>query len=106
LDLGYNPKKRNQTIRLSVDNPEPPPRRLLLRMIDVHHMLGLLNRAILSGNQATQESWEFLREAVVALGRVFEDEVVFDWELPSEEPYILNVANPAPMSHLARNITC
>jgi hypothetical protein len=91
LDIGYNPKKRNQMIHISSDNPEPPPRRLLLRMIDVNHTLGLVNRAVLSGDQVTQESWEFLREAVVALGRVFEEEVVFDWEPTSEEPYMLNV---------------
>jgi hypothetical protein len=95
LDIGYNPKKRNQSIHISMDNTDPPPRRLLLRMIDVNHTLGLVNRAILSGDQVTEESWEFLREAVVALGRVFEEEVVFDWEHRSEELYTLNMPSLA-----------
>lgn len=78
LTIEYNPKRISDTI--IVAEYEPPPRRLLLRMIDVQRMLAKVNQAILTGLSVSPEDWEEIRDACVALGDVFVREVDFDWE--------------------------
>lgn len=78
LTIEYNPKHISDTI-LVAEN-QTPPRRLLLRMIDVQRMLFKLNQAILIGLCVKTEDWEEIRDACVALGDVFLREVEFEWE--------------------------
>jgi hypothetical protein len=88
LAIEYNPKRKPGKIRVAED--EPPPRRLLLRMIDVQRMLGKANNTILAGLCVDIQDWEEIFEACVALGDVFENEVEFAWKryLQDEDNHI------------------
>lgn len=78
LTIEYNPRNKYDVIL--VDKGAPPPRRLLLRMIDVQRRLARANNAVLSGLGLDTTDWEDIRDACVALGEVFLGHVQFDWE--------------------------
>ena len=78
LTIEYNPRNKSDVIL--VDKGVPPPRRLLLRMIDVQRRLARANNAILSGLGLDTTEWEEIRDACSALGEVFVSYVQFDWE--------------------------
>jgi len=78
LTVEYNPNTMFDIIHVEED--APPPRRLLLRMIDVERRLTRANKAVLSGLGLSVEDWEGIRDACTALGEVFVTEVRFDWE--------------------------
>lgn len=78
LTIEYNPK--TNTSGIHVVEGDPPPRRLLLRMIDVQRCLARANQDMLSGIGLTQQEWEDMRERCVSLGEVFSSDVCFDWE--------------------------
>ena len=78
LTIEYNPRKKSDIIL--VDKGAPPPRRLLLRMIDVQRRLARANNAILSGMGLDTTEWEDIRDACIALGEVFVGQVQFNWE--------------------------
>ena len=75
--IDYNPRADDKII---VTEDETPARRLLLRMVDVQRLLTQANRTVLGGRILPKEDWELLKEAVVELGGVFEDDVEFAWQ--------------------------
>ena len=77
-NIGYNPKRSDDKIRIS--ETEPPGRRLLLRMVDVQRMLTKVNQALLTGLSIDRDDWEEIREGCAGLGDAFTSEVVFAWE--------------------------
>mmetsp|Transcript_9701 Transcript_9701/g.22830 ORF Transcript_9701/g.22830 Transcript_9701/m.22830 type:complete len:1068 (-) Transcript_9701:1411-4614(-) len=76
--IDMNPRLSRDKIRIS--ETQAPGRRLLLRMIDVQRMLGRVNTSLLTGESLDRGDWEELRGGCVALGEVFENEVVFAWD--------------------------
>jgi hypothetical protein len=93
LTIEYNPRNKSDLIIVAKD--VPPPRRLLLRMIDVQRRLARANNSILSGLGLDTTDWEGIRETCVALGEVFVVEVRFDWEPKQTHPQS-EVALPTP----------
>jgi len=76
--IQYNPKQRNSSIHISED--QAPPRRLLLRMVDVQQILSKANQTLLTGLSIDRADWDEIRDTCVALGDAFRQEVVFAWE--------------------------
>eukprot|EP00934_Nitzschia_sp_Nitz4_P003263 Nitzschia sp. Nitz4//scaffold37_size175936//63571//66282//NITZ4_002041-RA/size175936-processed-gene-0.43-mRNA-1//1//CDS//3329549773//3253//frame0 len=98
--IEYNPRRPTGPIEVSEN--EPPPRRLLLRMIDVQRMLAKMNQAILTGLSAERGDWEEIRRGCVALGESFTNEVQFLWEgdplIPENEPVGDLPGGPPPLA--------
>lgn len=104
LSIECNPKHASGKIRVTED--DAPPRRLLLRMIDVHRRLGKVNKMILAGLCVDVQSWEEIREACSALGDVFANEVEFEWRTqPQEEENLLQEFNDSGEVKLEETLT-
>jgi hypothetical protein len=77
--------QRHLSDKLKVSCGQAPPRRLLLKMIDLQEHLSLMNNRVMSGVAVSEDDWIFLREMNRRLFSTFKEDVMFAWESDEAE---------------------
>jgi hypothetical protein len=61
---------------------DTPPRRLVLKMIDLQEALTALNGKVMSGLAVKPEAWDSITELITRLERNFREDIIFSWRKP------------------------
>jgi hypothetical protein len=61
---------------------DTPPRRLVLKMIDLQEALTDLNGKVMSGLAVKPEAWDSITELITRLERNFREDIIFSWRKP------------------------
>lgn len=86
--------------KIVVSPEETPPRRLVLKMVDLQEELAAVNKNIMSGLAVKTEAWDAVVDLVTRIEKNFREDVVFSWRPPAPDP-IVTPTDPLNSSSLA-----
>ena len=69
---------RRPVVTLKLD--ETPPRRLVLKMVDLQEALTTMNSSIMTGLVVTSRQWEEFSAMVTKLEKIFREDIEFAWQ--------------------------
>ena len=81
--------------KIVVSPEETPPRRLVLKMVDLQEELAAVNKNIMSGLAVKPEAWDSVVDLVTRIEKNFREDVVFSWRPPPADPI---VPQPEPLN--------
>lgn len=86
--------------KIVVSPEETPPRRLVLKMVDLQEELAAVNKNIMSGLAVKPEAWDAVVDLVTRIEKNFREDVVFSWRPIAPDP-IETEAEPGSLQGLA-----